>query len=155
MGRFIDLTGKTFGKLAVVRRNRKEGYKTFWDVRCACGTEKVIDGANLRSGQVKSCGCMRGRPKKSPEPLLNPVGRPRTDSADVSADAEEATVFPDVSFKAFKQELTLERICKQYGIRPSTAVKGLVENQEKPEDFIKFYATDMDALFEAFARISK
>lgn len=62
---FIDLTGRQFGHLTVLRRAedkiRANGKKkTVWLCRCDCGKEKNILGENLRKGSAKSCGCHRG-----------------------------------------------------------------------------------------------
>jgi len=59
----IDLVGTTFGRLTVVARagtttKPSGGGDPTWACRCECGTEKVIRGKNLRSGQVRSCGCL-------------------------------------------------------------------------------------------------
>lgn len=50
----IDLTGKKFGKLTVVKRI--EGQHTPWLCKCDCGREYVALSGNLRSGATKSCG---------------------------------------------------------------------------------------------------
>ena len=57
--RLLDLTGKTFGRWAVVSRgpNTEQGQAT-WCCRCECGTEKTIQGNALRSGTSRSCGCL-------------------------------------------------------------------------------------------------
>lgn len=61
MGKLIDLTGKTFGRLTVLKRAEKPAGATsssaFWLCKCECGTEKVISGNVLRQGKAKSCGC--------------------------------------------------------------------------------------------------
>jgi hypothetical protein len=48
-----DLTGQVFGLLTALHHVRSGD----WLVRCECGTEKVVMGQNLRTGQAKSCGC--------------------------------------------------------------------------------------------------
>jgi hypothetical protein len=58
----INLTGRKFGKLTALRREGtrvgpKGATRPLWLVRCDCGQEKVVVGANLRSGQTTSCGC--------------------------------------------------------------------------------------------------
>ena len=58
MGKFQDLTGKTFGKLTVINFSQKEGKKIKWKCRCDCGNETVVNGENLVSGHTKSCGCI-------------------------------------------------------------------------------------------------
>lgn len=58
MSRLIDLAGKTFGRLVVIRReaiNDRRG--PYWLARCECGTTKTIRGSHLRSAAIKSCGC--------------------------------------------------------------------------------------------------
>lgn len=57
---FKDLTGERFRKLKVIKRsfpNAKDG-EAMWLCKCDCGTEKVIMGKSLRSGNTKSCGCL-------------------------------------------------------------------------------------------------
>lgn len=83
MRRIIDLSGQTFGRLKAIRctdappgKNPKEAY---WLCECSCeaGRTKVVRGAELRAGRVKSCGCLISRnpeelmpkgPKKQPKP---------------------------------------------------------------------------------------
>lgn len=57
MGRKIDLTGKTFGKLTVVGGFRRKNGRSYWTCRCECGVIKDVEGCTLRGGQTKSCGC--------------------------------------------------------------------------------------------------
>lgn len=54
---FKDLTGKSFGRLTVIRRvqNDKHG-KAHWLCKCTCGNEKVIAGTNIGK-DTWSCGC--------------------------------------------------------------------------------------------------
>lgn len=52
-----DLTGQSFGLLTALHHVRSGD----WLVRCECGTEKVVMGQNLRTGQLKSCGCIPRR----------------------------------------------------------------------------------------------
>lgn len=56
MSRFIDLTGKRFGKLLVLSRtfNNKSGH-TLWLCKCDCGEEKAIYSGNLIKGLTRSC----------------------------------------------------------------------------------------------------
>lgn len=53
----IDRTGMKYGRLTVVSQapRNKHGH-TMWNVRCSCGTEKVISSNNIATG-TKSCGC--------------------------------------------------------------------------------------------------
>lgn len=63
MSRTNDLTGKTMGRLTVLRREGSNNRgRALWQCRCSCGTEKVILGDYLlrRDGKgVLSCGCLQ------------------------------------------------------------------------------------------------
>lgn len=54
-----DLTGRTFGRLVVLRRHGSRFGRATWVCRCSCGMEKVIAGASLLDSCVRSCGCLR------------------------------------------------------------------------------------------------
>jgi len=60
MSKFIDLTGKRFGFLTVIKLSDKKENKDShlkWDCVCDCGNEKSIIGRSLITGATKSCGC--------------------------------------------------------------------------------------------------
>jgi len=57
--RTIDLTGQKFGKLKVIKDARGGHNQLVWLCRCDCGKEKKVLGADLRRGNVKSCGCWK------------------------------------------------------------------------------------------------
>lgn len=55
---FIDLTGQRFGRWLVIKRSESNGQsQPFWLCRCDCGTERIVDGHNLKKGGSQSCGC--------------------------------------------------------------------------------------------------
>ncbi len=56
--RFIDLTGKTIGRLSVLHPTRKNG-RLAWMCSCSCGTLPTIRSSELLDGKAKSCGCLR------------------------------------------------------------------------------------------------
>lgn len=53
-----DIVGRKFGRLSVVSREPNRG-KAYWLCLCDCGQSKVAQGLELRTGRVKSCGCLR------------------------------------------------------------------------------------------------
>lgn len=57
--RFVDLTGKRFGRLAVIRMIGRSGKyrRTIWLCKCDCGNYSKPDGSSLSSGNSISCGC--------------------------------------------------------------------------------------------------
>ena len=60
MGKTIDLTGKKFTKLRVIKRGEPRGVSgdVCWLCECECGNIKNISGKSLRTGKTKSCGCL-------------------------------------------------------------------------------------------------
>lgn len=61
-----NIEGIRFGGLITLRRHGtdKQGNAT-WLCKCDCGGEKIVSGARLKDGNVKSCGCLNHR--KGPE----------------------------------------------------------------------------------------
>ena len=55
----IDLVGQKYGRLTVVEFVKLENHKTFWKCVCDCGLTVVAKGNSLRSGNTKSCGCLK------------------------------------------------------------------------------------------------
>lgn len=69
MAELVDLTGKRFGRLVVVRKGNRRSNATWWWCRCDCGTEKEVRAQPLTRGDNKSCGCLRveeGRRRTAP-----------------------------------------------------------------------------------------
>lgn len=59
MTKLIDLTGQKFNRLTVIERaENRQCCVPVWRCVCDCGKEKFVRGKNLRSGAVKSCGCL-------------------------------------------------------------------------------------------------
>lgn len=55
-----DLVGRRFGRLVVVKWDRKDNNNnSYWDCLCDCGKHKIVRAAHLRRGDVRSCGCFR------------------------------------------------------------------------------------------------
>lgn len=58
MPKTLDLSGKRFGLLTVVRLSGKNKFRrNTWLCRCDCGNESNPTTAALRSGNTRSCGC--------------------------------------------------------------------------------------------------
>lgn len=60
MTAFIDITGKKYGRLTVIRRleNAPKGVVR-WECKCDCGNVAIVRSGDLKNGAVKSCGCLR------------------------------------------------------------------------------------------------
>lgn len=60
MAKKVDLTGKQFGKLTVLKKSDKKHPKgTVWECQCECGNIYYGITSELNNGRVKSCGCLR------------------------------------------------------------------------------------------------
>ena len=65
MNKLIDLTGKRYGKLTVIKRAEKNHVSpcgtvsVIWVCQCDCGNIVLVLGKNLRSGKSTNCGCIR------------------------------------------------------------------------------------------------
>ena len=59
MSNFIDLTGNKYNLLTVLSREENKNGKTYWRCLCDCGKEVVVESYNLKSGNTKSCGCIK------------------------------------------------------------------------------------------------
>lgn len=59
MGKFIDLTGRKFGRLTVIKDSgeRNKHRRVLWLCKCDCGNYKSISGNDLN--KCSSCGCKK------------------------------------------------------------------------------------------------
>lgn len=64
MSKTIDLTGRRFGRLAVIQRVDNKGKHVRYLCRCDCGVEKIFYSTNLIRGLSTSCGCLRKEKSK-------------------------------------------------------------------------------------------
>ena len=60
----IDLTGQKFGRLTVLSRSENRKERTYWLCRCDCGKEISVYGYALKSGNTRSCGCIKSEKSK-------------------------------------------------------------------------------------------
>lgn len=58
MGKFVDLTGEKCNMLTVISRAENKNGRPYWNCRCECGNEVVVEGESIRKGIAKSCGCL-------------------------------------------------------------------------------------------------
>ena len=66
MAKRIDIKGKTYGLLTVKNYSHtKKNGRAVWLCKCECGNKHLAEGALLRKGNIKSCGCLRGSKKIS------------------------------------------------------------------------------------------
>ena len=63
MSEFIDITGNKYNMLTALELRRNSNGAIVWLCKCDCGNETFVRASNLKSGAVKSCGCLR-KPKQ-------------------------------------------------------------------------------------------
>jgi hypothetical protein len=61
MGRLINLKGKTFSRLTVIKRVKRTSNTggCRWACQCSCGNKTTVASYDLRRELVRSCGCLR------------------------------------------------------------------------------------------------
>ena len=59
MPKKIDLTGKKYGNLTVLRRVEGQSRYLTWECQCDCGNIVRVDSRRLRSGSITNCGCIK------------------------------------------------------------------------------------------------
>ena len=56
----LDLLGQRFGRWSVKKKaGYDKRYAVLWLCECDCGNKKTVNSYNLRSGDSKSCGCLK------------------------------------------------------------------------------------------------
>jgi hypothetical protein len=53
-----DITGQKFGRLLAIEYLRDQNNKVRWKCVCECGKTSFVVATRLRSGRIKSCGCL-------------------------------------------------------------------------------------------------
>lgn len=57
--KFVDLTGRSFGKWRVIRQVSSNKPGAHWECVCECGTKKVIKSGDLNN--TKQCASCRSK----------------------------------------------------------------------------------------------
>lgn len=123
MGKFVDLSGKKFGKLTVIKRegsyNLPNGkHIPKWLCRCDCGNYIYNKSYALTSLHSKSCGCAKAEASRK---LLTKYGM---------GDTRLASIWRDMRKRCYYSNCN---IYKNYGGR------GIKVCSEWKDDFMNFY----------------
>lgn len=61
MGRYIDLSGERYARLKAleVAGQAVDNGNYLWLCECDCGEYTIVRSQKLRSGEIRSCGCLR------------------------------------------------------------------------------------------------
>ena len=55
----LNLVGKKFGRLTVIKRNGSYCGASAWLCSCDCGSTGTYSGKAMKSGNTRSCGCLK------------------------------------------------------------------------------------------------
>lgn len=81
MGKLVELTGESFGRLVVLERAEDDKWgKPMWLCLCTCGNQAIVLGSHLRAGHTTSCSCYKreraaetGRERRGRRPIVGRV----------------------------------------------------------------------------------
>lgn len=59
MSAFVDLSGKRFGRLTIIEKQPESKIKIKWICKCDCGNYAIVFGSSLKTGNTRSCGCLK------------------------------------------------------------------------------------------------
>lgn len=54
----INLIGKKFNRLTVIEYDHSAKGHKYYKCQCECGNIHIVNGTNIKTGKVKSCGCL-------------------------------------------------------------------------------------------------
>lgn len=57
--KFVDLTGRSFGRVVVMKFIGSKNRNNIWECVCNCGSVFNARASNLYSGNTESCGCLK------------------------------------------------------------------------------------------------
>ena len=58
MSAALDISGRRFVRLVVVKRTDNVRGRTMWQCVCDCGVQTIVRGSALTSNNSRSCGCL-------------------------------------------------------------------------------------------------
>lgn len=73
----FELTGQRFGRLVVIEQIGKYQNNLLWRCKCDCGNERTTIGTKLRTGKVRSCGCLVDEMRRRPKLRHGHAGNPK------------------------------------------------------------------------------
>ena len=77
----VDLSNQKFDKLTVVKKASSKKSpsgttKIFWLCKCDCGNQCIVEGNALKTGNTRSCGCIKSFGEQKIMSLLQQYGVP-------------------------------------------------------------------------------
>lgn len=123
------MEGQVFGRLTVLEYSHTKRYETsnqahrYWRCRCSCGNYHTVNGAPLRNGTIKSCGCLRKEQlRKNSIVARNNLGLSRTPTYKLWSGAKERAKKRGWEFTIDPWDIVIPETCPVFGIE---LVKGV------------------------------
>lgn len=57
MAQYLDITGRRYGLLTVIKMHKKGKWSEYWECVCDCGKEVIRAKSTLQKELSTSCGC--------------------------------------------------------------------------------------------------
>lgn len=137
----LDLTGKTFGKLTVLKRSDKKSRHryTIWECQCECGNKTEVKGSSLMEGVSTSCGCNKKEHGKEMQKKLEKTYRKNgvlTSNLISKLSKDNTSGFKGVSYakdrKKYRAYITIKK--KQIKLGDFNTLEEAVEARRKAEE---------------------
>lgn len=117
MGRnAVDMLGKRFGRLIVLRRGpyrAQGGGQARWICRCDCGKEFTAQGARLRAKNTRSCGCYR---VDRAGQRFRTHGKSKTMQYCMFYDARKRALKLNLPFSIEPEDIVIPEVCPVLGV---------------------------------------
>jgi len=137
----IDLAGKRFGKLLVIKQLKERGNRgqIRWECICDCGNKHVTSGESIRSGKSKSCGCNRLTPPNKEKDRELAIWKQLYNSTIIKRSVNKGYK-SDISLKDFKT-LSLQK-CFYCGLPSSNFATDRRSGKKISDTIIKYNGID-------------
>ena len=137
----IDLAGKRFGKLLVIKQLKERGNRgqIRWECICDCGNKHVTSGESIRSGKSKSCGCNRLTPPNKEKDRELAVWKQLYNSTIIKRSKKSGSV-SDILFDDFLK--ISKQKCHYCGLQSSNISTDIRSGKKISDTIIKYNGID-------------
>lgn len=129
-----DLIGERFGKLIVIKNVKRpqnlKNTEAYWECQCDCGNIVIVSARSLRSGNTKSCGCLRSELLSKMAKRVNRIEFGKSAFNRIYYDYKRTAGRRNISFDLSMEDFRklVEQNCHYCGIEPIRTIKMLSQN---------------------------
>jgi len=106
MSKSVDISGRKFGRLQVLKRAGEKNTHALWEVRCECGKVLIVPYSNLVSGNTTQCKrCYGDTLKVISEEIVKKMLSARADGMTYREIALEFGYPVSTTFNTIKREI--------------------------------------------------